>query len=107
MIVLALPLLFLVGLSCARNPAPWHTPVTPETVIPSICGGSFTHFGNTVCDTPIGGPHQSYTYSDNPTRNGYFSCDPDCTHSDNATFHSCSGFGLPYSWSYNRPVARS
>ena len=35
MIVLALPLLFLVGLSCARNPAPWHTPVPPETVIPS------------------------------------------------------------------------
>ena len=35
MIVLALPLLFLVGLSCARDPAPWHTPVPPETVIPS------------------------------------------------------------------------
>ena len=35
MIVLALPLIFLVGLSCARNPAPWHTRVTPETVIPS------------------------------------------------------------------------
>ena len=35
MIVLALPLLFLVGLSCARDPAPGHTPVTPETVIPS------------------------------------------------------------------------
>ena len=35
MIVLALSLLFLVGLSCARNPAPWYTPVTPETVIPS------------------------------------------------------------------------
>ena len=35
MIVLALPLLFLVGLSCARNPAPWHTPVPSETVIPS------------------------------------------------------------------------
>ena len=34
-IVLALSLLFLVGLSCARNSAPWHTPVTPETVIPS------------------------------------------------------------------------
>ena len=35
MIVLAVSLLFLVGLSCARNPAPWHTPVPPETVIPS------------------------------------------------------------------------
>ena len=35
MIVLALPLLFLVGLSCARDPAPGHTPVTSETVIPS------------------------------------------------------------------------
>ena len=35
MIVLALPLLFLVGLSCARDPAPGLTPVTPETVIPS------------------------------------------------------------------------
>ena len=35
MIVLALPLIFLVGLSCARGPSPGHTRVTPETVIPS------------------------------------------------------------------------